>query len=89
MTTEMTFDKLYDMFMANYGTKENFIRSYGGPVNTNDNEKDSGDVSDSGLLNISFSRPIQFPYELLKEFDAAYEEQVPPLEPTDEEIKMI
>ena len=85
----MTFDKLYDMFMANYGTSENYLRSYGGPVDTKDDDQDSGGVSDLGLLNLSFSRPIQYPRELMKEFDPVYTEKVPPLKPTDAEMQLI
>ena len=84
--TAMTYERLYDMFMANYGTLDNYLRCYGGSVSPIENENG---VSDIGKLEIQLSRPVQYPTELLAEFDFMYQEDVPHLVPTAEELKML
>ena len=71
---------MVDKFMQGYGTVDNYLRSYGGIV-TSDNSKNKSDKN--GNLGISFSRPVIFPQELIKEYNSNYIEQIPELKPTD------
>ena len=68
-TSVMTYERLYDMFMANYGSLDNYLRCYGGTVTPIEDEIG---VSDTGHLEIEMSRPVQYPTQLLAEFDFMY-----------------
>lgn len=57
------------MFMANYGSLDNYLRCYGGTVTPIEDEIG---VSDTGHLEIEMSRPVQYPTQLLAEFDFMY-----------------
>lgn len=46
-------------------------------------------MSKNGLLSIPFSRPVVFPVALIADYDAAYSEVVPKLEPSQSEIKEV
>lgn len=43
-------------------------------------------MSNDGNVKIAFSRSIVFPKELIQDFDETYIEDVPKLEPTQEEL---
>jgi hypothetical protein len=58
---------MYELFMANYGTAENYLRCYGGVV-----EASETSMTDGGELTISFNRDIVYPRELLSAFDLSY-----------------
>ena len=75
---------MIDKFLESYGTAENFLRAYGGQVDFPEPE-----LSQDGLLQIAFSRPIVFPTSLISEYDSDYIEVVPELKPTDEELQQI
>ena len=69
--------------MRNYDTVENYLRVYGGPVSA------KVQMDDLGKLEVEFSRPIVYPKKLISKFDSDYEEQVPELTPTEEELDAI
>ena len=73
-----------ERFLSFYGTVDNFLRSYGGPVSGNPND-DSQKLEESGEIKVSFSREIKFPRDLLLQFDLTYQEQVPELMLTEED----
>ena len=75
-----------DRFMEGYGTVDNYLRVYGGIVTSDDSNNKS---DKNGNLGISFSRPVIFPEELIREYNSNYIEQIPELKPTDEEMKEI
>ena len=58
--------------MANYGTDENWLKSYGGDVNTITEDDSDTKLDQSGLIKIKFSRPIVFPNFLIRQFDGTY-----------------
>lgn len=67
--------------MADYGSTENYLRSYGGLVEVeNQSEQQLGD---SGEISISFGRDIVYPRELIIKYDPTYQESVPKLELSD------
>ena len=63
---------------------ENYLRSYGGFVETKDPKFDK-----TGSFQITFSRPIIFPQKLIAEYDSNYIEKVPILAPTEAELEEI
>ena len=73
---EVTYDGILGLFMANYGTPENWLRSYGGSVKFGDVDQS---LSKSSEIKIKFSRPIVFPRELISVYDPSYRENVPKL----------
>ena len=79
-------DDMVDKFMEGYGTTANYLRVYGGLV-TSDNSNNKSDKN--GNLGITFSRPVIFPEELIREYNSNYIEQIPELRPTDEELREI
>lgn len=70
--------------MAEQQTVENYLQLYGGPVTSKTPKMDH-----YGKLTFSFSRPVIFPAELLKDFDSSFKEEVPVLKPTEEDLKQI
>ena len=70
--------------MAAYGTTRNYLRAYGGPVGPEETTLD-----EQGHLSLVFSRPVVFPRELISEYSPSYQQEVPPLTPTDEELAEI
>ena len=70
--------------MATYGTPENYLRVYGGPV-----ESQSAEMDKNGLTKISLNREVRYPRDLLLDFDTSYQEDIPELVPTEEEEKQI
>ena len=55
--------------MASYGTPDNYLRSYGGPVFA-DTTGTAIDVY--GLLTVPFSRPVVFPTGLIIRYNPSY-----------------
>ena len=90
MEYENTFEavsseqELIDRFLEGYGTNKNWLRVYGGFVETQEPSFDK-----KGLLTFSFSRPVVFPTKLIAEYNSDYEEVVPKLTPTEDELKEI
>ena len=76
----MSFDDVYDLFMRDYGTEENYLRVFGGQVTIK-----SAEVSEEGKLKLVFSRGVVFPVELVLEYNPGYNERIPVLEPTEAE----
>ena len=72
--------------MANYGTTENWLRSYGGEVEF---ENTDTELDKSGEIKIKFSRPVVFPRELLVDFDTGYREYPPELKLTEAEESLV
>ena len=70
--------------MIGYGTNENYLRCFGGPVSA-----DASTFDRDGTLRIEFSRPVVMPTALMKEFDGAYVETIPDLILTDAELAEI
>ena len=70
--------------MIGYGTNENYLRSFGGPISA-----DASTFDKDGTLRIEFSRPVVMPTSLMKEFDDAYVETIPDLTLTDAELAEI
>jgi len=60
------------------------LRSYGGFVETKDPNFDK-----EGQFEITFSRPVVFPQNLMAEYDTSYVEKVPILAPTEAELAEI
>ena len=75
---EPTYDAILELYLANYGTTENWVRSYGGEVVFKESDIDQK-LDKSSKLKITFSRDIKFPRELVAEWDPAYREEVPTL----------
>ena len=75
---------MIDQFLENYGTEENFLRAYGGAV-----EFPEPLIDNNGYLDIIFSRPVVFPASLIVEYNSDYEEVIPELKPTEEELAQI
>ena len=67
--------------MTVYGTTENYLRSYGGPVEVENQSEQK--LGDSGEISISFGRDIVYPRELISKYDPSYQESVPKLELSD------
>ena len=58
--------------MANYGTDENWLQSYGGDVVITTKDESDSKLDESGQIKIKFSRPIVFPNFLMRQFDDTY-----------------
>lgn len=56
--------------MKDYGTLENYIRSYGGLVETT--VPKTGSLGKDNKVTLIFSRPVIFPRNLIESFDPGY-----------------
>ena len=74
--------------MKDYGTLENYIRSYGGAVET---KKHESPLKKDKKISLSFGRSIIFPRHMIEKYDPVYQEEdhVPKLTPTKAEQKLI
>lgn len=79
MEVEIDYDNIYDDYMAELKTVDNYVELYGGPVTSTKPKMDA-----FGKLTFSFSRPISYPAELLEGYDSTYKEKVPELKPSKE-----
>lgn len=75
---------MIDQFLESYGTEENYLRAYGGLVEFPEPKFDK-----NGYLSIVFSRPVVFPTSLIAEYNSDYQEVIPELRPTEEELAKI
>jgi len=69
--------KIEELYMASYGTVENYLRSYGGAVSVA-----QVSLSKDFELTVTFSRALAYPRDLLVEYDPTFKEVVPKLTPT-------
>ena len=74
--------------MKDYGTLENYIRSYGGAVET---KKHESPLKKDKKITLSFGRPIIFPRHMIEKYDPVYREEdlVPKLTPIKADKKKI
>ena len=63
--TEPTYEGILERFLQFYGTVENYLRSYGGPVSVKTQESGDLTLGNSGEIKISFNRRVLFPKELI------------------------
>ena len=69
--------------MRGYDTVKNYKRVYGGDVTA------TGSMDENGNLILNFSRPIVYPKDLIASLNDTYDERIPELVPTDEEMQAI
>ena len=76
---EVTYDSILKVFLKSYGTKDNWIRSYGGEVVIKEEDVDQK-LQKSGEVTVKFSRELKLPRELIQKWDPTFRENVPSLE---------
>jgi len=70
----VTYESILGLFLTNYGTVENYVRSYGGQVSIGEQDRK---LPKNNEVHLQFNREIKFPRELLAEFDPTFQEIAP------------
>lgn len=83
---EVTYEGVLGLFLANYGTVDNYVRSYGGEAKIDEPDQE---LPKSNQITIRFSREIKYPRELVSKFDPGFREEVPVLQLSDDDKELV